>query len=112
MSFAPQGPDAPLKIEAGMIALGAVGTWCLEHLASAMPKLMHFLNANLKHASAPVVSQACWVLGEFARWLVEQALEGNTKPLHYTTNNLLPLFNNPKKSLQSAVGPLDVQVGI
>eukprot|EP00750_Incisomonas_marina_P006722 INCI14708.4.p1 GENE.INCI14708.4~~INCI14708.4.p1 ORF type:complete len:665 (+),score=120.81 INCI14708.4:222-2216(+) len=98
--LAATGPQAWLKKEAAMLALGSVGEHCLEQLAPSMPGLVGLVHNNLDSENASLVGISCWWLGQFGQWFAEQALEGRTGPLEVTVRKVMKLFLNPKKSIQ------------
>eukprot|EP00903_Cladosiphon_okamuranus_P010633 g10055.t1 len=61
--------------ESAMLSLGAASEGCLEGLGPHLPALFGFLIQQQRAETPQLRSIACWVLGRFMRWIVNQESE-------------------------------------
>ncbi|KAG0182044.1 hypothetical protein DFQ28_001171 [Apophysomyces sp. BC1034] len=59
--------------ECGILALGAAAEGGIDGIAPYLPQMMLYLISSLNDAKPLIRSIACWAIGRFSQWIVEQA---------------------------------------
>jgi len=89
------------KVEAAILALGAVGPKCHHRLSSHLPKLIQHMAGYFTNSNPLIRSITCWSISRFSQWIVSykvQSTETNPKYLLPITQHLLQLMGDESSS--------------
>jgi transportin-1 len=56
--------------ESAILALGAIGEGCIEHMTDYLPQLVPWLISTLADVKPLVRAISCWTLSRYAKWIV------------------------------------------
>ena len=88
--------------EAAVLALGAIGPGCMQHIKPHLPELVPYL-IRLLTDQQPVVRQiSCWALGRFAGWASQLDNPGKQQFFEPMMDGILRRMLDKKKKVQES----------
>lgn len=89
--------------EAAILGFGAIAEGCMELLTPHLAELIPFLVQRLSDNSAPVRQMACWTLGRYCSWVVQNmTAENHEKFFVPVLQGLLTCCLDKNKKVQEA----------